>query len=238
MNVRDLTGQKFGLLTVIQQTKKPENYKTKGVYWICKCDCGNIKTIFTRRLIDGKAKSCGCNNLACGKKTTKNDFCIKDNFAYIYIPNSKNRCIIDADDLEKVLKHHWNMSKKGYIYSKFMENKISKIVYIHRLVLGVKDKRIVDHINGNPLDNRKCNLRIVSRLENVWNHKEFITNTSGFTGIKKNKKGKEWSAFIGYKNKYIHLGSFDNKQDAINARKTAEIKYYGEYRRKENEERK
>ena len=64
--------------------------------------------------------------------------------------------------------------------------------------------------------------------QNTYNHSIFKNNTSGYTGVY--KKGKKWQAKITYNKKVIHLGTFKNKSDAINARKQAEIEYFGEYR--------
>lgn len=53
-------GDKFGLLTVIKQVPKPDNVKTKGKYYLCKCDCGNEKIVYGHNLKTGNTKSCGC----------------------------------------------------------------------------------------------------------------------------------------------------------------------------------
>jgi hypothetical protein len=58
----DLTGQRFGRLTVIERTPKPENIdiRRRGTWWKCNCDCGNKKVIYGSNLIKGEAISCGC----------------------------------------------------------------------------------------------------------------------------------------------------------------------------------
>ena len=61
-NLQDLVGEKFGRLTVIKQTQKPEGVKNKSRYWECKCDCGNIHIVSTPSLRSGKVQSCGCLN--------------------------------------------------------------------------------------------------------------------------------------------------------------------------------
>lgn len=58
-------------------------------------------------------------------------------------------------------------------------------------------------------------------------------NTSGITGVSLHKQTNKWRAYIEYDQKYIHLGLFDTKEEAIKARKLAEIKYFGEYRYKD-----
>ncbi len=66
MKAKDLTGQKFGMLTVIH---KVENSGTSK--WLCHCDCGNEKEIFGTNLINGKTKSCGCMRLKHGESRSK-----------------------------------------------------------------------------------------------------------------------------------------------------------------------
>jgi hypothetical protein len=90
---------------------------------------------------------------------------------------------------------------------------------------------VVDHINGNPSDNRKQNLRIVTQHQNAMNARLNINNTSGTTGVSWDKENNKWIAAIGVNNKNIKLGRFINIEDAIKARKEAEDKYFGEYKR-------
>ena len=61
MKGRDITGQRFGNVTVIKRVKKPEYLKSKGAYFLCKCDCGNEKIIMGKSLREGKTKTCGCH---------------------------------------------------------------------------------------------------------------------------------------------------------------------------------
>ena len=58
----DLTGQRFGMLTVIEQAPKPEGSHSTSAFWRCRCDCGNEKIISGNVLKAGKSKSCGCLN--------------------------------------------------------------------------------------------------------------------------------------------------------------------------------
>ena len=83
----------------------------------------------------------------------------------------------------------------------------------------------IDHINGNPCDNRIYNLRLVTREINSQNSSMKCNNTSGFNGVFWEKSVKKWRAQIMIDGKSIHLGVFANKKDAIAARIKANIKY-------------
>lgn len=85
-------------------------------------------------------------------------------------------------------------------------------------------------INGDQLDNRRCNLRIVTLQQNGWNrHKIGKLNTSGHNGVGFDKRLGVWKARIGFNGKAIHLGTFLTVEEAAAARRAAELKYYGEF---------
>lgn len=88
---------------------------------------------------------------------------------------------------------------------------------------------IVDHINRDKLDCRDENMRICKSKENARNLSLAINNKSGVTGVGWSNKQNQWVAQIMVNRKHIHLGFFDNFEDAVKARKRAEIKYFGEY---------
>ena len=83
----------------------------------------------------------------------------------------------------------------------------------------------IDHISGVVSDNRICNLRVVSNATNGKNQKRSSNNSSGVTGVSWASVSNKWAARIYKDGNRIHLGLFREKQDAIDARKVAEIKY-------------
>lgn len=99
----------------------------------------------------------------------------------------------------------------------------------HRLawlyIYGHFPKYQIDHINQKKDDNRICNLRDVTVLENGRNRKISNNNTSRIQGVSWNKGSNKWQAGIMINQKAYNLGTFKNKEDAIKARKEAEIKY-------------
>lgn len=106
-----------------------------------------------------------------------------------------------------------------------------KVVAISREILGITDPNIkVDHCDGNTLNNRRYNIRPCTNQQNIFNSKMPSTNNSGYKGVHWYGKYNKWVAKITINNKKIHLGYFGDINDAIDARKNAEIKYHGEYR--------
>lgn len=105
----------------------------------------------------------------------------------------------------------------------------NKEYYLHRLawfyMTGSWPKDQIDHINQNPGDNRFCNLRGVNNQENNKNQSLRITNKSGFTGINWDKETSKWTARIMINYKTLFLGCYEGLDDAIEARKEANIKY-------------
>ena len=117
--------------------------------------------------------------------------------------------------------HHPN----GYIYVKIDSGKylIHRVIFIH--VTGSLPANEVDHINGKKDDNRWCNLRDVTRIENLKNQKVRKSNSSGFMGVHWCKNQEKWISRICNNSKNVCLGSFSDIQDAVRAREQANIKY-------------
>ena len=118
----------------------------------------------------------------------------------------------------------------GNISHGYCRIKINKKHYgAHRLIwlyhFGVMPENDIDHINGNPADNRLENLRLATRAENKQNlRKPRTDNKSGYLGVSKNRK--KWIAQIGINGKYHHLGSFDTPELAHEAYLEAKTKLH------------
>jgi len=117
------------------------------------------------------------------------------------------------------------LSSKGYLKitvlrKNYMAHRLAWL-YVH----GCMPKDQIDHINHDKADNKISNLREVSNQENLKNQSVRSTNTSGFIGVYWDKKQEKWSSQVMVDAKCIFLGRFKKKQDAIKARKKANIKY-------------
>jgi hypothetical protein len=87
----------------------------------------------------------------------------------------------------------------------------------------------IDHINGDRLDNRICNLRVASHAENQRNSRRPTANTSGIKGVSWDKRESKWQANIRVNNKMINLGRFNNKEDAAAVYRAAALRYHGDF---------
>lgn len=150
-------------------------------------------------------------------------------------PNTE--VLIDEEDFDLVNSMAWYVRKphprsKEYVYCRRKVDGKDRSTPLHRFVLnlGLNDqKRTVDHINGNTLDNRKSNLRICTISENLRNLKLRKTNKSGYKGVNYHKHQKKWASRICINRKRIHLGYFTNEVDAAKAYDEASKKYHGEF---------
>ena len=99
------------------------------------------------------------------------------------------------------------------------------------MIMDAEEGEIIDHISHTTTDDRKKNLRKVTALQNAVNRKRRADNSSGCTGVHfhKGRGRKHWRASITVNKKVIDLGSFATFEEAVEARKAAEKKYFGEY---------
>lgn len=147
------------------------------------------------------------------------------------------KVMIDLEDVERCKLVRWCVGKIYHTESLFyVRGKYNgKVVLLHRYIMNVEGRtNVVDHINGDSLDNTKNNLRIGSQQQNTMNRKhENELTVSGYRGVLwfyYNNVNK-WFSYIQINGKRISLGYHDKLEDAIKARKTAELKYFGEYAR-------
>jgi hypothetical protein len=138
--------------------------------------------------------------------------------------------MVDLDTWEGWAKEYrWRVDKEGYAYTRTRRE--GTFAYHRKAFPDCPDGKMRDHIDGNRLNNTRANIRFVTPSQNMFNRGRSNNNVSGYSGVYFHKDAKKWAAEIKEHRKRIHLGLFDTKEQAIEARKQAEIKYYGEYRR-------
>lgn len=158
---------------------------------------------------------------------------ILEDHAEVYLIDRNNevcgKALIDIEDIEKVKFIKWSRSdlQRSTYYAISNNKQWSKM---HRLIMNVTDRDIVvDHINHNGLDNRKCNLKICTNSQNICNCKTPKNNKSGCKGVYWAKDKNKWTVQVSVNNKTKYIGRFTNYEDAVQARLEAEKQYYGEY---------
>lgn len=106
------------------------------------------------------------------------------------------RALIDTEDLDAINKYHWHYNMRGYAVTNPGTRKEKELILMHRLINKTPVGKQTDHINGNKLDNRKCNLRTVTAMENKWNKGKQSNNTSGYKGVTFIKSASRWEMQI------------------------------------------
>ncbi len=172
-----------------------------------------------------------------------NDYVISEDVAIFNIYNQKNvkigEFIIDKEDLPIVKYKKWRLSHNHVVTgqpSKGEQRELSHVV----LQIKPDDTRglVVDHIDGNPRNNRKSNLRITTQGNNVINKSYMSNNTTGFIGVSYRKDRNRYDPEIRLNGKRCHLGYCKTKEEAVYARYVAEQILFGEFANEEEQEKK
>lgn len=140
--------------------------------------------------------------------------------------------IVDDDDFERINKHKWYACKKGKQSIRWYARRNSRAVYMHNEIMTPPHGMEIDHINGNTLDNRKSNLRPVTRYQNSLNTAVRSDSVTGVKGVGWHSRRQQYRARITVNGNKMNLGWFNSLVDAITARKDAEQKHHGDFRRK------
>lgn len=207
--IEDLTGRKFGRLTVIK--RDTDQNPKRCSRWVCQCDCGNTKSVYRDKLLSGNTTSCGCakkhvhmrdlTGQKFGKLVALSRTEEKCGNSYMWKCQCEcgNICYVSGISLTSLKKQSC-----GCMYSekrKEISGKMSKLrseYYVGQ----------TDVISLLPKKLRK-------------------NNTSGFTGVSFNKQTGTWRASICFQGKTYHLGSYPDIESATEARMIAESKIFG-----------
>lgn len=231
----DLTGVKFDRLTVLYQIEDYVSLKGKHhAQWLCECDCEEHKQIAVRQsnLRSGNTTSCGClsreHTIELNyDKHKMNKYDLSGEYGIGWTSNTNIEFYFDLEDYDKIKDYCWHdyISSSGYHMLTASEPNTNKNILMTH-VLGYKWH---DHIDRNPLNNRKVNLRPCTASQNNMNQSKQSNNTSGFIGVSWSKQYKKWVSYININKKTTYLGRFVSKADAIKTRLQAESEYYGEF---------
>lgn len=196
----DIVGQKIGLWKVLEESSL---MRRGGHLYKCECQrCHNISYRTSNEILRTKGTR-RCSNC-------KPDFNFKvvDDYAIGTLP-SGHTFIIDAEDIEKVSQYNWyKKADQNYIIADRVDG---KRVRLHRFVLGMppidmsENDYVVDHINRDPMDCRKSNLRVATQHQNCFNKAIRSCNTTGYIGVSASASG-QYTAKICFNDKTYTLG--------------------------------
>lgn len=122
--------------------------------------------------------------------------------------------LVDDADFEFLNQWKWRLSNRGYAVRGERKNGIYKTIFIHRELLATPEGFITDHINGDCLDNRRSNLRVVTHRQNAMNRQKDVKTISQFKGVSFYKKLNKWGAHIFHNNRLRYLGLFEQEHHA------------------------
>lgn len=135
--------------------------------------------------------------------------------------------LVDDEDYEWASRHKWYLTNPGGYVAGYVAS-AQRLMRIHREILQASDDMQVDHINGDRLDNRRCNLRVCTHSQNFFN-KGKMPGKSGYKGVY--NFGKRWKVMIQADRKQHYIGYFSSEIDAAKAYDEAAKKYHGEFAR-------
>lgn len=211
-NFIDLTGQRFGRLVVI---KKYGYNEGNSVLWECICDCGKSSVVAGRSLTTGATKSCGCL-----RKETTGDR--RRTHGMTRTPTYSTWCAMHTRCNNQNSQDYKHYGGRGItICSEWLkfENFLNDM---GKKPMGLTIERI-----NNDLGYFKANCRWASRTIQSRNQRVFKTNKTGITGVQWHKQCQKYQAAIRVKRKGIYLGLFNTIEEATEARRQGEVKYWG-----------
>jgi hypothetical protein len=222
--VIDLTGKRFGKLTV---TKRAKNDKYGNASWICECDCGKEIIASANNLKSGGTKSCGCLKKENTQKFATFPIIIKGKGYPASTKDISGKLfgrLTAIEPTDKRLGHSvvWkcicDCGKEIFIGQKALSTGDTKSC-------GCLDaenrKAFVDAVKNDNISKCYEGTMLISLTDTLYKN-----NTSGRRGVSWNTAMKAWETYIWLKRKKIMLGFFTNLEDAIKAREEAEQKYW------------
>ena len=144
----------------------------------------------------------------------------------------KNKYIlIDDEDFWVLEKYKFSINTQGYVITEIGNRKMNtrKILSLHRIIIQPKAYEIIDHINRNKLDNRKCNLRIANKSTNGMNRSCQSNSTTMVKGVSWSNQKNKYRIYCSVNGKQYHLGYAKSLTKALEIYKKKINKYHGEF---------
>lgn len=222
-------------------TMATSDYTSQIPYGYCQCGCGqktNLNPCSNSKIgmIKGEPRSFvyghGVRNRSMGHyKTRRSSFTREDGTIEIELTKGYV-ALVSPEDVD-LAEYNWTAHKRNQYHYAARSNGITIHSTVLERMLGrtLTDDELVDHINGDTLNNRRDNLRLADTQKNNFNSKTRNDNTSGYKGVSYHKQANKWRARIWGDGKRIHLGSFDTPELAYEAYCNASKVYHGNFGR-------
>lgn len=223
-------------------SKSIPNSTTESIpYGYCHCGCGRKTRIAPRAetragILKGQPRKYvsghqnrlprGVNGKAISPIWSESKQCY-----LVPLPHGKY-ALVDECDLQSVSQHVWHIARGGRtrVPVAVATNIGGRTVRMHRLILNPPYGKVVDHINGDALDNRRSNLRICTQKDNAKNiTRKRAGKTSRFLGVSWDKQRQLWTARVSVNRRPVSLGRFIDETEAAIARDVAAMEVYGEF---------
>lgn len=135
---------------------------------------------------------------------------------------------IDDQDLHYLIGYKYAAAERN---GKFYLANRETNQYFHRIIMGSPKGLYIDHIDGNPTNNKKSNLRVVTPSQNSYNQSKAKDTSSKFKGVCFYPKAKKYRAYINHEGKRINIGYFKTEVEAGNAYNEYAVKLFGVHAR-------
>lgn len=138
--------------------------------------------------------------------------------------------LVDDEDVVWLSAYTWRVTRRGRCLLARTWGPRSKgrreTIYMQRLIFGAGPGDIVDHANGDGLDNRRCNLRLATPVQDAANR---VRRGAGFKGVSWDRWAKKWHVRVGARENRINCGRYDDEEEAARAYDAAAAARYGEF---------
>lgn len=154
----------------------------------------------------------------------------------IILINNKGIILVDDEDYNFLNQFRWYLRRSnkrnnqlGYAQTPITINRKQTSIIMHKILIDIPNGMVIDHINHNTFDNRKSNLRIVTKSQNQMNKLPQKGKISKFKGVNWDKNLKKWKSRCSLNRKQYYLGLFEDEIDAARAYNIKAKELHGEY---------